>query len=199
MREESRPTVAGHRLIDAQVTALARRLPADTVDELADGLTETYRHHLALGRPADAAARAAIAEFGDAEVIIAEFVRQAPGRRTARALLASGPVVGGAWAVALFTAHAWAWPVPAPIRVAFGVGLLAVLAALALAATARRSYRRTRIGAFGGLTLLLLDTGALACVASAPPAATVPLCIAVAASLTRVTLTARALPGLLTA
>ena len=37
--------MASHQLIDAYLGSVAPRLPADTVDELADGLTETYRRH----------------------------------------------------------------------------------------------------------------------------------------------------------
>ena len=34
--------MASHDLIEAYLAELRRRLPADTVDELADGLIETY-------------------------------------------------------------------------------------------------------------------------------------------------------------
>ena len=190
--------MAGHRLIDASLTALARRLPADAVDELADGLTETYQRHLSGGLAPDAAAGAAIAEFGDPDLIIAAFVRQSPGRRLARKLLGSGPVVGGCWGAALITGHAWTWPVPALARIGFGLTLLAVVAALVLAATTRRSYRLTRLTTASGLGLIVLDTAALACVALAPPAFTWPLAGAVLASLARLTLTARTLPRLVT-
>jgi hypothetical protein len=189
--------VAGHRLIDAHLDALARRLPGDAVDELADGLSETFQRRLDLGLPVEVAARSAIAEFGAVDVIVAAFVRQAPGRLAARALLASGPVVGVCWAAAMVTDEAWTWPVPGSVRVAFGAALVTVVVALALAATARRSYRRTRIASFAGLALLALDTGALACVALARPDSTVAVCLAAVASLTRVSLTVRTLPKLL--
>jgi len=70
--------MAGHQLIDAYLAGLARRLPADTVDELADGLLETWHHYLGDGLTPDRAARAAIAEFGAADRIADEFVAQAP-------------------------------------------------------------------------------------------------------------------------
>jgi hypothetical protein len=188
--------MAGHRLIDASITALARRLPAGAVDELADGLTETYQRHLSNGLDPDAAAGAAIAEFGDPDLVIAAFVRQSPGRRLARALLGSGPAVGGCWGAALITGHAWTWPVPLPARLAFGLALLAVVTALALAATTRRSLRLTRLTTVSGLGLVALDAAALACVALVPPAFSWPLAAAVLASLARVTLTIRTLPRL---
>ena len=42
--------MASHQLIDDYLARLAQRLPADAVDELADGITETWQHHLAAGR-----------------------------------------------------------------------------------------------------------------------------------------------------
>ncbi|WP_327010715.1 hypothetical protein OHA72_27645 [Dactylosporangium sp. NBC_01737] len=190
--------MASHRLIDSAVSALARQLPADAVDELADGLTETYLRHLCDGLHPDAAARAAIAEFGEPHVVIAAFVRQAPGRRVAQALIVSGPAVGGCWSVALITSHAWNWPVPAPMRLGFGLGLLAIVTTLALAATTRHSYRLTRMTAAGSLGLIAVDAAVLAAVALLPLAFTWPLAVATAASLTRLVLTARALPRLFT-
>jgi hypothetical protein len=188
--------VAGHQLIDATITALARRLPADAADELADGLTETYLRHLSHGLHPDAAASAAIAEFGEPHVIIAAFVRQSPGRGVAQALIVSGPAVGGCWSMALITSHAWTWPVPAPARLGFGLGLLVVVTALVLAATTRRSYRLTRMAAVGGLGLIGLDAAVLAGVALLPLTFTWPLALATAASVTRLALTARVLPRL---
>ena len=71
--------MAGHHLIAAYLTALTRRLPADPVDELRDGLTETYQRHRLAGLDPDAAARAAVTEFGEPELVIAAFV---PDQRT---------------------------------------------------------------------------------------------------------------------
>ena len=72
------------------------------VEELADGLGETYRRHLGLGLGPEAAAQAAVAEFGEPELIAAELARAHPARR----LLAIGPLVGSCWAAALLTGHA---------------------------------------------------------------------------------------------
>jgi hypothetical protein len=50
--------MASHRLIDAYLAGLAERLPADAIDELADGLVEISHHHLQDGlRPEQAARR----------------------------------------------------------------------------------------------------------------------------------------------
>jgi hypothetical protein len=55
-----------------------------------------------------------------------EFTRQAPGRRAARLLLATGPLVGACWAAALTSGRAWTWPVSA---IAFTAWMLPRLAA----------------------------------------------------------------------
>ena len=195
--------MAGHDLssayLDAYLASLTGGLPAAAVDELADGLTETYRHHLDRGLSPDAAARAAVTEFGAPDVVLTAFVDQAPGRRAARILLTSGPVVGGCWGLALLAGHAWAWPIPAVVRLAFGGALLAVIAVLAAAATGHRSLRRTRLAAAGGIGLFGLDAAMLATAALTAPAATWPLAVAATASLTRMAVTARFAPRLLTA
>ena len=100
-------------LIVRYLDALAGQLPGPVVEELADGLEETYRRYLDLGLTPEAAAEATVTEFGDPDLIAAEFARAHPARRAARRLLAAGPAVGLCWAVALITSRAWTWPVPA--------------------------------------------------------------------------------------
>jgi hypothetical protein len=186
-----------HPLIDAYLAELARRLPADAVDELAGGLADTYAHHLARGLDQDAAAASATAEFGGLDQVVAAFVRQAPGRRTALALLASGPVIGTCWGTTLAVGHAWTWPIPTTARLVFGSALLAVVAALAVAATSRRSYTRTRITATASISLMALDTVMVAVALLAAPALVWPMALAIPASLVRVGLIARSLPRVL--
>ena len=82
-------------VITDYLTALSAQLPAPVVEELADGLDQTCHRYLDQGLTPAAAARAAIAEFGAPEVILANFTRLSPARQAARRLLASGPVVGG--------------------------------------------------------------------------------------------------------
>jgi hypothetical protein len=185
-------------LISDYVAALHRRLPAALAGEAADGLVETYEHHLAEGSGEQAAACAAIAEFGELATVAGEFTRQAPGRRAARVLLATGPVVGACWAAALILSHAWAWPVPAALRLSIGATLLLAVLALAAAATSQRSYRRTRLTAAAGPVILVLDAAAVTAVLSAAPAIGWALTIAVTASLTRIAFTARVLPRIAT-
>lgn len=186
--------MASHQLIDAHLGVLARRLPAGVVEELADGLTETWQHHLAAGLPPADAARAAIAEFGSVDQITDAFVVQSPSRRTARMLLATGPLVGACWGVSLVASHAWNWPVPVPAAAVFGLTLLAVVAALITSATSRRSYRRARLGDAGGLGLVALDLAMVAAVLLVAPTLVWPMFMAVPASLARIGLTLRSLP-----
>ena len=126
------------RLIRGYLEVLAAQLPGPIVEELADGLTETHRSYLSRGLSADAAAEAAVAEFGSAKEILAGFARVNPARRTARRLLGFGPVVGGCWAAALATSRAW--PGSLPTRVALGLALVSCIGLLAVAALDRR-YR----------------------------------------------------------
>jgi hypothetical protein len=190
--------MARHQLIDDYLKALARQLPADAVDELADGLIETWQQHRAAGLSPDVAARAAIAEFGDAEQLIGAFIRNGPARRTARQLLATGPLVGLCWATALISAHAWAWPIPTGARAAFGVALVATIAALVTAARSEHRYTRTRRSATSAaIALIGLDTLMLGGVLILAPALAWPMAIAAPVSLTRIGFTIRALPRLL--
>jgi hypothetical protein len=109
--------MAGDQLIEDYLAQLARRLPGSAVDELADGLTETWQHHMAAGLSPAASAVAAVAEFGTPDQIVAAFVALAPGRHMATRLLTSGPLVGACWAAGLIAGHAWIWPISHPARI----------------------------------------------------------------------------------
>ena len=189
--------MAGHQLIDDHLAVLAHRLPADAVDELADGLMETWQHRCDAGLPPDQAAHAAVAEFGTPEQITRAFVAQAPGRRTARLLLATGPVVGACWGASLIAAHVWAWPVPGTVAALFGLALVGVVAALLASATARHSYRRTRLGTAGGLGLVALDAAVITMALVVAPTLAWPVAVAISASLARIGLTLCHLPATL--
>lgn len=191
--------MADHHLIASQLDTLAARLPAAAVDELADGLHEAFEDHLARHRNPDAAAQAAVEEFGDADTITAAFFRHSPWRRTAVTLLTTGPLIGALWAVTLITAQAWEWPIPLPVRVAYGTALLAIVLTLVLAVTARQAYNRTRVAAATSTgALVILDTLMLTAIAANAPAITWPLPLAVTASLIRALATLRMIPALLT-
>lgn len=185
--------MAGHPLIEAYRADLARRLPADVVDELADGLIETWQHHLAAGSAPEPAARAAIAEFGAAEQVEAAFVAQSSGRRIARLLLITGPVAGLCWGAGLARAQPSDWPLPTLAAVPLGIVLLLIVAALLASATSRHNYLRARLGVLGGLGLIVLDLVMLAAVVLAAPAW--PLLAGTAASVARIGLVLRSLPA----
>ena len=183
----------GPGLITSYLDALSRQLPGQVVEELADGLEETYRRHLGLGLAPDAAAQSAVAEFGDPELIAAEFTRAHPARRAARRLLAAGPVVGSCWAVALVTGRAWTWPVPAAAGILPGLALVAVVALLAFAARSTRYRPIGRAGAAGCIGTAALDAFMIIGVLAADPAARWAVAVAVVASVARLGLSARLL------
>jgi hypothetical protein len=190
--------VSGTGVIGDYLTALSGQLPGPVVEELADGLWQTRQRYLGQGMDADAAAGAAVAEFGAPDLILAAFTRLSPARRTARRLLACGPVIGGCWAAALIAGRAWTWPVPVVARVLFGVALIGVIGLLATAAFGRRYRRVGRAGAAGCVGIAALDTAMLITVALGVAVVIWPLILAGAASAARLTFTARALRPLLT-
>ena len=95
------------RLIDDYLAILSADLPGRIVDELADGLGETYHRYLGQSHDPEAAARSAVTEFGEPRVIVAAFTDASRVRKTARRLLTAGPVVGLGWASVLIFARAW--------------------------------------------------------------------------------------------
>jgi len=180
-------------MITDYLAALSAQLPAPVVEELADGLDQTARRHLDQGLAPEAAAAAAIAEFGSPEVILASFTRLSPARHAAHRLLATGPVVGGCWAAALITGRAWSWPVPVTARFLFGVTLVSIVGLLAAAAFGTRYRSIRRAGTAGCAGIAMLDTAMVLTAATAVPSASWPVILAVAASATRLTFTARTL------
>jgi hypothetical protein len=183
----------GPGLIADYLSVLSRQLPGAVVEELADGLEETYRRHLGLGLGPEAAARAAVAEFGDPHVIMAEFTRAHPACRAARRLLVIGPIVGCCWAVALITGGAWTWPVPVVGLVMPGLALVAVVALLVVAAFGSRYLAAARAGTAGCIGTVALDTSVIIGAAVAEPAITWVAVMAMTASAIRVALSARLL------
>jgi len=185
-------------LITDYLTALSAQLPAPVVEELADGLDQTQQHYVKQGLNPDAAAGAALAEFGEPQVVAAAFTRLSPARYAARRLLAAGPVVGGCWAAALITSRAWTWPVPAASRLLFGAALITVIGLLAAAAFGRRYLSARRAGAVACVGITVLDGVMLVAVVLAVPVLIWPVMLAAAASAARLIFTARALRAVLT-
>lgn len=185
-------------LITDYLSVLSAQLPAPLVEELADGLDETHQHYLTQGLTPDAAARAAVAEFGEPQVIVAAFTRLSPARHAARRLLATGPMVGGCWAAALITGRAWTWPIPATVLLLIGAVLITVIGLLAAAAFGRRYLSARRAGAVACVGITVLDGVMLITAVLAIPVLIWPVILAAAASTGRLTFTVRALRAVLT-
>jgi hypothetical protein len=177
-------------LIRGYLEVLAARLPGPIVEELADGLTQTHRSYLARGLSPDAAAEAAVAEFGSAEEILAAFARVNPARRAARRLLGLGPVVGGCWVAALVTSRAWPGPVPA--RVVLGLVLVSCIGLLAMAALGRRYRVAFYSGVAGCVGFAALDASVIVGVLVVAGVASWVTAVAVAVSSARIAFCARA-------
>lgn len=180
-------------LIRDYLEALSAQLPASVAEELAGGLDQTRGYFLSQGLDSDAAAAAAVAEFGEVHVIVAAFVQMSPARRAARRLLVTGPVVGACWATALITCRAWTWPIPDAARLLLGVALITVIGLLAVAALGGRYRPVGRAGTAGCVGITAIDAAMLVTVALVLPAVTWPIILAGAASAARLTFTARAL------
>jgi hypothetical protein len=187
----------GPSLITGYLTELSRQLPAPIVEELADGLDQTHQHYLNQGLDPDAAARAALAEFGEAQIITAAYTRHGPARRAARRLLAAGPIAGACWATALITSRAWTWPIPAVARPILGVTLIAVIGLLAAAAFSTH-YRAARRAATAGCIGIAALDATMLITALAIPAPIWPAIPAIAASAARLTYTTQTLRPILT-
>ena len=97
------------------------------------------------------------------------------------------------WGTALIATKAWTWPVPKAAATLLGSVLLLAVAALAVAATSRHSYRRTRLAAGGGIAVIAIDVTMLT-IALLVTAHGWPITAAVTVSLARIAMTARVLP-----
>lgn len=176
---------ASPSLIGDYLAELSAGLPGRIVEELADGFDETYRDYLGRGLAPEAAARAAVADFGEPRILVAAFAEASRGRKTARTLLAAGPAVGTGWAIVLITARAWTWPVPVAAPVLFAVALLTVIA-LAVAAAVGRRYRLVRRAAATACAgTALLDVTMICGVLIIAPVLAWPIAVAVVLSAAR--------------
>lgn len=181
-------------LIADYLAGLSARLPGPIVEELADGLAEAYRGYRDRGLDPGAAARAAVAEFGDQRVIVAGFIAASPARRLARRLLLTGPGMGLCWGVVLVGSRAWAWPVPIAGRAAFGALLLLAVGLLAAAAGGRNLRSVSRAGAAACLSLALADASMISIAIELSLQPRWPVAIAVTASALRLAYALRKFP-----
>jgi hypothetical protein len=198
----------------------ASRARDDVLAELRSGLLDAVDAHRSAGLTAQAAAEAAITEFGDPRQVADAFrphLAMTQARRVALTLVATGPPVGLLWTAAAMASHImlrdappWQWPgvpplAPAAFPVAGAALLLTIWSALAtIAATGtltRWLPNRPRIAAAtaatAGFGAAAADLAIFALLASqltnAPGAlAPLPVAAATAASLTRFTLARRA-------
>lgn len=189
--------MAESSLIGDYLAALSAQLPAPVVAELADGLQQTRQRYLGQGLDANAAFRAALAEFGEPQVILAAFTRASPARRAARRILATGPVVGACWGMALIINRAWTWPVPVTVPALLGMALITAIGLLAAAAFGSHYRSVGRAAAMGCLGIIALDAAMLIAITLAVPAVIWPVIVAMAASTARLTFTTRTLPSVL--
>jgi hypothetical protein len=154
-------------LIRSYLAVLAARLPSSIVEELADGLTETYRFYVSSGQDLEKAAASAVAEFGTAETVVAGFAQVNPARRAARRLLGIGPVVGACWVTALLTSWpgraggsggAWIGRAgPGPAWMVTGMVLASLIGLLAVAALGGRYRLSVVTGVAGCFGFAMLD------------------------------------------
>jgi hypothetical protein len=186
--------MAQPRLIADYLSQLAARLPAPIVEELADGLHETYLAERRAGLAPEDAAQRAVAEFGDPAALVAAFLVASPARRAGRALLLTGPFVGAAWATVLLTQHAWNWPVPGWARAGFAAVLVSGVALVAVAAFAHRYRRAARSAAAASFAVLAIDLTMLSYVNAAGVLTTWPVLLAAPLSAGRSVFTLSRLP-----
>lgn len=182
--------MAEHRLIAAYRDDLLVQLPAHLADEVSDGLADAHEKYLAQGLTPDQAVCAAIDEFGHARVVADAFCQACPARRASRALIVTGPVVGGWWAAVLITERAWDWPVPIAVRLLAGGILTSSILLLVASALARRYEAVRRAGLAGCLGLAALDVSVITTATLLAPSLQWLLVVAASASAVRLTFVA---------
>jgi hypothetical protein len=193
---------------------------SDIVAELSSGLLDAIDAHRSAGLAVRAATEAAITEFGDPRQVARAFrphLAMIQARRTALALAVTGPLVGLLWAAAALASHItfrqappWQWAgipplAPAAFPAIAAALLVVVTSALATIAATGRLTRWLTAGpriaaataATAGFAAIAADLGILALLASqltsAPGTlAPLPVAVAAAASLTRLTLARQA-------
>jgi len=206
---------AAVRVVEDYLAELAERMPAhapltpDMVAELRDHLVDTTVALIPDSPSPVAAARGAVADFGDVETVAGAMqpeLAERKARRIGIALFATGPLVGGCWLAAVFlsmnAASAWRW---LPILVAPVLLIGAPASVLTVASSGRMSRRLSPCTALAGRAvtvagaaaavgdLILLAGSAVLLVLPGPLPAPLPLALAVGASVARLAFVARAM------
>lgn len=197
-----------------------RQARADIVAELRSGLLDAIDARRCAGITAQAATEAALTEFGDPRQVAAAFrphLAMTQARRTALALAATGPPVGLLWVAAALASHItirhappWGWPGAPPLaHAAFPIAAAAILILVTstlatIAATGKLTrwlpaspHTAAATAATAGIGAAAADLAILSLLisklASTPGAlAPLPVAVATAASLTRLTLARQA-------
>lgn len=198
------PGPAVEHCLGEYLSGIAARLPGPrrartaALAELRDGLLDAVEAHRARGATAGDAARAAVAESGPIDVVAAAYApilaaRQA--RRSALALVATGPAIGLLWVLALVPGQApdALLRMAPPLLVAVAVATVAALLAIAAAGRGMRwlpdtpqlPQRATATACAAAIAgdLIVLTLAATQLLATGLPVA--PALLAAAASLTR--------------
>jgi hypothetical protein len=192
----------------------------DILAELRSGLLDAFDGHQVAGEPADAAAEAAITEFGDPRQVADAFrphLAMQHARRVALTLVATGPLVGLLWIAAAVASHItlghappWQWLGAPPlsfaafpiVAAALLVTIWSALATVAatgkltrwLPANPRMAAATAATTGFGATTVDLAIFALLASQLARAPGtlAPLPVAVAAAASLTRLIFARRA-------
>jgi len=231
------------RVIGSYLAEVAGRLigPAgarrDVLAELGAGLADATDAYRSAGLAPDQAARAAVSEFGRPEQVADGFradLTAAQARRTALALLGTGPLVGLLWLGAALASRIgtqlvspWHWAsMPASARLvthlagfAFAIAIGSALVTVAGAGRLTRwlpaslsarprglpgcpaasaAIAAVAAGGTAAIDIALLALLATQAVSTPGRLAALPVAVATAASLTRITLTTRAARNCLT-
>lgn len=218
--------MTGDAAVEGYLSDVAASMPgpraarSDIIAELRGGLLDAIDARRSAGLTPQAAAEAAISEFGDARQVASGFrphLAMIQARRTALALAVTGPLIGLLWAAAALASHItlrhappWQWPGTPPLSAAAvpAVGAAVLIVITSTLATVAVTGKLTRwlpasprtaaaAAATAGFSAAAADLALLALLASQLTRAPgtldpLPVAAATAASLTRLALARRA-------
>ncbi|GAB3999357.1 hypothetical protein GCM10029992_27920 [Glycomyces albus] len=155
-----------------------KRLRRDMLEELGDGFAEAVAELIALGHGREEATRRAETEFGDPELVAAEFQREltaAQARRTAWTMLIALPAITIMWD--LFGGEGDPGPAVTLLARLVDAATAAAFIAAALVVTGRFERRAATVcGALGLAQPVVAIGGSVAIAAVAAPGGAPPRC-----------------------